>query len=521
MANPGNSARCLLILAAGACSVPACPGSADPAPPADRATTDLAEHEADDPSRPTTPPAFDRREDHGPPEPTTAPAGPPEPLPGPRYFDLRYDEDFSYLDGEPGTYRPDFFDPIKNIRLGDDLRVTIGGEFRYRMEAETHTAFGARPRTQDTFQLHRYLLHVDVKYRKLARVFVQGIAAFDEDRDLPPRPTDENRWDLQQLFFDLRPLGEEIPLTVRVGRQDLLYGNERLVSPLDWANTRRRFDAVKLFWTDRDWRFDVWYAKPVVVKPIQGDDWEEDFDFYGAYFTYTGIPRHGIDVYFFAHDQTGTYLNPNGQAGDEDRYTLGSRVWGKTGPVDYEGEIAGQWGHWAGDTVQAWMWTVNLGYTLEPVPWKPRIGAGFDWASGDEKPNDGKVGTFDQLFPLGHKYLGFLDLVGRQNINAVNVNLSAWPVANQVQAAASYYTFWLNAEADALYNAAARPTRRDVTGSAGTEVGHELDLTILWKIDVHSTLLVGYSHFWDTTFITQTGRSEDPDLFYLQYQFRF
>ncbi|MCH9001273.1 MAG: hypothetical protein IIC02_01760 [Planctomycetes bacterium] len=26
-------------------------------------------------------------------------------LPGPKYLNLRYDEDFSYLDGEPGSYR--------------------------------------------------------------------------------------------------------------------------------------------------------------------------------------------------------------------------------------------------------------------------------------------------------------------------------------------------------------------------------------------------------------------------------
>ena len=36
-----------------------------------------------------------------------------KPLPGTKYLNLRYDEDFSYLDGEPGTYREDFFDPIK------------------------------------------------------------------------------------------------------------------------------------------------------------------------------------------------------------------------------------------------------------------------------------------------------------------------------------------------------------------------------------------------------------------------
>ena len=180
-------------------------------------------------------------------EPQVEAQKPAAPRAGPKYLDLRYDEDFTYLDGEPDTFEADFFDPIKNIHLGEDWRLSLGGEMRMRLEAETNKSFGSREPAQDTFFLHRHLLHADLRYRNLFRVFVQGITAFDEDRDLPPRPTDENKWDLHQAFFDLRFLGENQPWTLRIGRQELRYGNERLVSPLDWVNTRRRFDAVKLF----------------------------------------------------------------------------------------------------------------------------------------------------------------------------------------------------------------------------------------------------------------------------------
>ena len=108
-------------------------------------------------------------------------------LPGPKLLNLRYDEDFSYLDGESGSYRGDLFDPIKNIRLSEDWRLSLGGEFRVRLEAETNKAFGATEPAQDTFTLFRYMLHTDLKYRDLFRVFVQGVGAFDEDRDLAPR----------------------------------------------------------------------------------------------------------------------------------------------------------------------------------------------------------------------------------------------------------------------------------------------------------------------------------------------
>ncbi len=444
-----------------------------------------------------------------------------KPLPGPKYQYLRFNDDFSYLDGEPGSYKEDFFDPIKNIHLGDDWRLSLGGEFRFRMEAETNKAFGSTEPAQDTFTLYRYLLHTDLKYRNLFRVFAQGVAVFEEDRDLALRATDEDRFDLQQLFFDLRVLGEDLPLTLRVGRQEMSYGALRFATTSNWGNVRNRFDGVTLFAKGKTWDVDLWYLKPVIVQVKQRDRFDEDVDFYGAYATYKGIPRHGLDLYFLALDDTGNPRNPNGRAGDRDIYSLGSRFWGKTAGFDYETELTGQWGHWAGDTVQAWSWAVDGGYTFGDAACKPRIGAGFDWATGDDTPGDEKVQTVTPPFPSGHTFFGYLDLVGRQNITAANVNLSAWAVPEKVKATLALHAFWLSEERDALYNAGGGATRRDARGNSGKEIGHELDVTIDWKVDAHSKVLLGYSHLWHGDFIVDTGPSEDADLFYVQYGFSF
>jgi hypothetical protein len=442
-------------------------------------------------------------------------------LPGPKYLNLRYDEDFSYLDDAPGTYKEDFFDPIKNIHLDEDWRLTLGGEFRFQMHSETNKGFGVNARTQDTFTLYRYMLHADLKYKDVFRLFAQGIAAFDEDRDLAPRGIDENRWDVQQLFFDLRICGADCPVTLRIGRQELQYGKQYFVSPLDWANTRRRFDAVKLFAHGEQWDVDFFFAKPVVVQRKQRDRFNEDYDLYGVYTTYKGIPRHGIEGFAFLQRNTADQPNPNGNAGDQTRFTLGGRFWGKTAGFDYEALLAGQWGKWAGDTIQAWACSLTAGYTFADVPWKPRIGAGFDLATGDDNPGDGNVGTFDQVFPLGHAYMGYLDLFARQNITAARLDLTAWPVAKKVKTAIAWHAFWLHDDHDALYNVGGGPGRRDATGHSGKEVGHELDLTVLWKVDARSVVLLGYSHLWDGDFIANTGVSEDPDLFYVQYKLKF
>ncbi|MCG8406188.1 MAG: alginate export family protein [Phycisphaerales bacterium] len=449
----------------------------------------------------------------------------PKPLPGPKYLNLRYDEDFSYLDGPEGSYRKDFFDPIKHIHLTDDLTLSIGGSFQMRLEAETDRAFGASDPSQDTLLLHRYFLHADLRYRKLARIFFEGVNVMIEDRDLRLLGIQENRWDFHQLFLDVRPLGEEIPLTVRFGRQELQYGNQRFISPLDWANTRRRFDGVKVFYEHEKFDIDAFYVRPIPIDLSEAlnrkpDEYREEQHFYGLYSTYKGIPRHFFDLYFLALRDTGDLVNANGRAGDLSLYTIGGRLGGKTGPFDYEGELAGQWGKFAGDTVHAWSAALDSGFTFRDVPWTPRIGVGFDYASGDDDPGDGTHDTFNQLFPLGHKYLGLLDLVARQNILATNVNLTFKP-HKKVTTRLAWHTFWNDSTRDALYNAGGAPTRRDPLGGSGHDIGNELDLTIKYVIDVHQSILLGYSHFWGNNFIRSTGPDDDADFLYFQYAFKF
>lgn len=53
----------------------------------------------------------------------------------------------------------------------------------------------------------------------------------------------------------------------------------------------------------------------------------------------------------------------------------------------------------------------------------------FDYAFGDDNPNDGTHGTFDQLYPTPHKFFGSTDLFSLQNIQNVGVILSLKPNA--------------------------------------------------------------------------------------------
>ncbi|MCI0376112.1 MAG: alginate export family protein [Gemmataceae bacterium] len=81
--------------------------------------------------------------------------------------------------------------------------------------------------------------------------------------------------------------------------------------------------------------------------------------------------------------------------------------------------------------------------------------------------------------------------------------------------------FHLDSRFDALYNAAGAAIRRDPTGRAGTDVGNELDLFLNFHLSPHQDILVGYSKLFAGDFIRGTGPGQSPELFYVQYSFRW
>jgi hypothetical protein len=314
----------------------------------------------------------------------------------------------------------------------------------------------------------------------------------------------------------------DIPLdsTVwRLGRQELQYGNQRLISPLDWGNLRRSFDGIKVSADLSDWRIDAFAVRPVVNDIRNLDSWDQDRDFYGLYAMWKGRQELAADYYFLVLKDDRDTTNSNGQTGRQTVYTLGGRLYGKRGNWDYETEAASQFGTYAGDRIRAWMATAGGGYTFAEANMQPKIGLFYDYASGDSDPTDGTHGTFNQLFPLGHAYFGYLDRVGRQNIHAIKTQLKIKP-SKKLTAWADFHTFYVDEDKDALYGANGKKLRTPTSGGSN-DIGHELDLTAKYIINRHTSALVGWAHLWPGGFIERTGPSEDADLFYAQLEYTF
>ena len=213
----------------------------------------------------------------------------------------------------------------------------------------------------------------------------------------------------------------------RLGRTDLKYGAQRLISPLDWANTRRTFQGGVISQGHDVGTVDVFVTKPVNKRTYDLDHSDNSRWFSGIYSNFELDDGAGIDVYGLSYNETttGKATAGDGSGGTFDIYTVGARAFMDEGGFDAEAEVAQQFGQFAGDDVDAAMFTARSGYTFEDTTYTPRVGLDLDWASGDDDPTDGDKGTFNQLFPLGHRWLGFADIVGRQNVLALSGSLEA------------------------------------------------------------------------------------------------
>jgi hypothetical protein len=462
---------------------------------------------------------------------TTKPAA--SALAPPAYTPLRWNENYGYLRSAPDT---DPWDPIKYIPLHEDgdWYLSFGAQARYRYEFFDNFNFGA-PGQQDGngYHLGRLLGHVDAHFGPNVRGFVQLIAAGETGRDPGERlGLDENDFDFHQAFVDVTiPLADR-SLTVRAGRQNLLYGAQRLISPLDWTNTRRTFDGAKASLAlSKTHTLDAFLVNPVVVDegPI---DHSNDDDFAGVYDT-IALP----DVLSGAATQVelyGLYLDRRSATfaqgtGEEQRYTVGGRFSTNPKPWDFDVEAAYQFGDFdggiKGGDISAWMFASEAGYTFGDQLLTPRVYLGFDVASGDDDPTDGRLETFNQLFPLGHAYFGYIDVIGRQNVIDLHPGFELTLAKEQrhlkkLSLRTDYHLFWRYSDADAIYGVGSGIQRPDAASGA-TYIGSELDLLLSWQIDRHKAAYVGYSHFFAGDFIDETGPDEDIDFFYAAMTYTF
>ena len=384
-----------------------------------------------------------------------------------------------------------------NTVLPNWLRVR--GEFRERVEGFDGLGFNST--REDLYWLSRLRLNATVVPSKALSFQVQVQDARVGKKTVGPTGTPFRApFDLRMAFADIGAASG--PATLRVGRQELAYGDQRLVGHVSWLNAARTFDGARLTLRSSRAQLDTFATSVVRILESEFDKSGNGNRFAGAYVTLPKLVTGGsVEPYVFwrRDDGLGGEL---GALGELQQATVGLRFAGKMpARLDYNVEMALQRGSLEANDVSAWAGHWQLRESL-PGPGTIKLTGEYNYASGDEDPADGVRGTFDQLFPTPHDKYGLADQIGWKNIHHARVGFEVspfkgWPIAT------NYHSWWLAETRDGLYNVASAQIARVPTGAANRHVGQEIDVQVSKALFPQLQVAAGYAHIFTGGFLKE------------------
>lgn len=306
--------------------------------------------------------------------------------------------------------------------------------------------------------------------------------------------------DLRTGFADIG--SAKAPIALRVGRQELAFGEQRLLGHLAWVNTGRAWDAARFTVRHKAFLLDAFGGSLVRSLPDSFDQSGNGNRLAGAYLTTTKVvPLASLEPFvLFRRDvnlRSETLAVANLQ-----QTTVGVRLAGRLpARLDYGMDLALQRGGLAADSVQAWAGHWQLRASLPGAKAK-RVTTEYNFASGDADPTDGTRGTFDQLYPTGHDKLGLADQVGWRNVHHLREGFEFAPIKD-TPLSVNYHSWWLAQRRDGLYSAGGALLARVASGAESRHVGQEIDLQVSRSVTPQFQLAAGYAHIFTGAFLKQ------------------
>lgn len=422
---------------------------------------------------------------------------------------IRYDEDWSGL-ADPAARTGRWTEDFKYIAL-PGAYLTTGLEVRLRNEAFRDNLWGDGPAPNDGYLWIRALPYADLHVGRV-RAFIQPIVAYAVGVAPSASPIDETRADLLQGFGEVSlPIGAA-SLTLRAGRQMMPLGSERLVGARYGPNVPLAFDGVRADLQSGAAKLSVFSTKP--VKPGLGDVDDRSSTTKALWGAYATLPN--LDLYYLGFRHRGATFG--GRTGDEHRDSFGVRSFGHAADWRWNVEGVLQTGHFDGQKIRAWTVGSEVGRKFPDARLSPDATVRFNIVSGDRDPLDGKLGTFNALFPKG-KYFGELSPIGPYNIVSLNPGV-ALDLGHDVTLGLSAMAYWRYATADGVYDVPGGLIRAP-GGSRARFIGKQAEALVDWQATPALDLSASLSAFAPGAFIRQTGLAKTICMLGLEANFRF
>jgi hypothetical protein len=298
-----------------------------------------------------------------------------------------------------------------------------------------------------------------------------------------------------------------------IGRFEMVYGEHLVVGNVDWHETGRAFDGLRLRFAPRGdagpWvdLFGAWLTEGFVEGPFGEPFGAGDQVFTGLYGALGPLLADGLALDLYALLRlwpTTDAIQRQGAA----MPTFGVRVKNRSGLLDYRLEAGVQVGSrpapvptgetQAGDNPTVFAYQADLEVGINLAGDALRIALEGLVASGDDPETADEREDWDQLFPTAHRWLGYMDFVGpRTNVTSgvLHVAYRAQPWLFTVDG----HAFW----------------RPEPPPGQDSYFGTELDLGVLYALGNGLHVRGGYG-----LFLPAEDVAPDP-LHFVELELRF
>ncbi len=298
--------------------------------------------------------------------------------------------------------------------------------------------------------------------------------------------------------------------STKLGRQALVYDDQRIFGGLDWAMQGRFHDAAVLKYSKEGFKLDVGLAfnqngpgrQTTLFDPNNGGNARAVFDYKGMVYAWLHKDWKGFSAsLLLANNSYQTLEDQTPVDGNVNRQTFGTHMVAKPAKgLSIAANIYAQTGEF---TEEVDLSAYNALLEINYKPGKTLFGLGFETLSGDDNGGtDGEITSFFPIFGTNHKFNGYMDYFYVGN-HANNIGL------NDIYAKTVIKT---GPTSSLLIKAHYFSGAESLGDNIDDYLGTELDIVFTQKLLSFATLKIGYSHmFASDTMELLKGVAEPAD----------
>jgi hypothetical protein len=413
------------------------------------------------------------------------------------------------------------FNKLKHIKLGENANISFGGELREQFQYFENSNFGD---TQPSFKSatfnqvwHRVMLHSNIEVGSKVRLFTQLSSTFRFFNNNPLTPEiDENQLSLHQAFMDY---SFHKNWMLRVGRQEMGYGNNRILTFREGPNTRLTFDAVILKHKTDKRKIDFLAVTPVTSLEGVFDDQSFKDAILGVYATENIIPKKLLLDYYFINFKSNR-RRYNFVGGDENRQSLGLRIFSQNPKLNYELESTYQSGTFNNLDILAYGFSSDINYKIE-TKYNVIFGVGANYFTGDKNKSDNQLNTYNLIF--SKPSYGLAAPIGSSNIQNLNPYVRLNPI-KKLSVYAGVYFMTRQSTQDGTYSpgmAEVRPTPAKLFVSNKKSIGTQYALETSYEYNRNLAFAIDGAYFKAGNYVKETGKGLDIKYISFKAAFKF